>query len=153
MSSTKNVIGIDPSISCTGLVINENLFCIVNENLAHNKKQAFTKWFELSHVYADIITLSKPKHNIKPSFSESEIIKLHHYDILTNIIIDCIEKNIDDEKETTCIIEGFSYNAKAGHLIDLVTYSTLLRKKLLDKQYHVIVVPPASLKLHAAKMT
>jgi hypothetical protein len=51
-------------------------------------------------------------------------------------------------------IEGYSYASSAGDIIDLVTFSTLLRKKLFDRvSEDITVLSPATLKLETCKLT
>ena len=67
------------------------------------------------------------------------------YDIITTRIVTDIKLFADNN--TSIYIEGYSYSSQQGKLIDLVTFSTLLRLKLLDiKNIKINVVPPSSLK-------
>jgi hypothetical protein len=51
-------------------------------------------------------------------------------------------------------IEGYNFGATVGDLIDLVTFSTLLRKKLFDQiSQNILVLSPSTLKLEACKLT
>jgi len=85
-------------------------------------------------------------------FSESEVAKLTIYDEVTNKIIQDIIDFIQDE-DAKIFIEGYSYSSAQGRLIDLVTFSTLLRFKLIHRsnvQLHVI--PPSTLKKSISDM-
>jgi len=151
-----NVVTIDPSTACTGVCINGALFCFSDREYSTTKKGNLTKWFEIASDACDVLLYDTPPNNTKNtklSFSESEVYKLLKYDFITDKIIDIISTNTDRKKATKCLIEGYSYNSAAGNLIDLVTYSTLLRHKLWKRGVCINVIPPASLKLGAAKLT
>jgi hypothetical protein len=80
--------------------------------------------------------------------------KLVQYDGVATDIITDILSNINSTDPSIVGIEGYSYSSSAGPLIDLVTFSTLLRHKL----YHnvtkdIVIMQPASLKLNAAKLS
>jgi hypothetical protein len=65
-----------------------------------------------------------------------------------------ILSNIDINKPTKIGIEGYSFSSTAGDIIDLVTFSTLLRKKLFDKiSQDIFVISPSTLKLESCKLT
>jgi hypothetical protein len=62
--------------------------------------------------------------------------------------------NIDTSKPTKIGIEGYSFSSTAGDIIDLVTFSTLLRKKLFDQiSEDITVLSPSTLKLESCKLT
>jgi hypothetical protein len=88
-------------------------------------------------------------------YSQSELAKLKLYNEITDHIISDIALNLNNDAEETIIcIEGYSYSSAAGPLIDLVTFSTLLRTKLmLDIEYHGVVVSPSTLKVKACELT
>jgi hypothetical protein len=87
-------------------------------------------------------------------YSEGEITKLKDYDKITDGIIKDILDNIDPTKPTKVGIEGYSFSSTAGDIIDLVTFSTLLRKKLFDKiSEDITVLSPSTLKLESCKLT
>lgn len=146
-----NIISIDPSTTCTGLCINSELYCFAAEDSVKTKKGKYKKWFGIADQACTIITYSNS--SIKnQSFSDSEIEKLKKYNIMTEKIVDTIKINTQF-KNSICLIEGYSYNSAAGNLIDLVTYSTLLRYKLHTNGVHVVAIPPTTLKMAAAKLT
>ena len=62
-------------------------------------------------------------------------------------IINTILSNINDTEDTYIAIEGYSYSSNAGPLIDLVTFSTLLRDNLLKYvTTNITIVSPGELK-------
>lgn len=145
-----NIIGIDPSLISTAVVINGKVFNYCRESDAMNKS-GYSKWFKLAEQYA---TYRFIKYREYKTYSEGEIIKLKDYDQITDMIISDIKSNIDNSKPTKIGIEGYSYSSDAGAIIDLVTFSTLLRKKLFDQiTQDIIVYSPKSLKLESCKLT
>jgi len=145
-----NIITIDPSLSCTAMVINDKKFIFVNDNIALTKTKKLTKWFELA---APLVTYSFLKYDNLTDYSSNEIFKLKAYDEITNNIIDTIHTEIIPKFDIQVHIEGYSFSSAAGPLIDLVTFSTLLRKKLYDITENIEILSPSSLKLEAAKLT
>ena len=70
------------------------------------------------------------------------------------MIIDDILQRINPDEESIIGIEGYNFGATVGDLVDLVTFSTLLRKKLFDSvSERIIVMSPSTLKLEACKLT
>jgi hypothetical protein len=131
-----NFIGLDPSLISTGMVVNGKLFNYCREKDALNKS-GLSKWFKYC----------EDKINLR-------FIKLKDYDKITDQIIKDIEDNIDKTKPTKIGIEGYSYSSDAGAIIDLVTFSTLLRKKLWDYiSKDIEIFSPSTLKLESCKLT
>lgn len=133
------IIGIDPSLSSTAITIYKNSkFSIYNYT---NKKPDY-KWIKEINTYVEFRF-----HEFEDieDYSKSETEKINIYDIVTDKIVNDIEKIIDDKTEI--FIEGYSYSSAQGRLIDLVTFSTLLRFKLLrNKMVNLNVIPPSTLK-------
>ena len=149
-----NLVSLDPSLISTALTISGRnglkMFNYCRESDATNKS-GLSKWFKLSDSY---LTLRFIKYRKYDSYSEGELVKLKDYDEITNLIIKDIENNIDKSKPTKINIEGFSFSSKNGDLIDLVTFSTLLRKKLFDYiSQDITIMAPSTLKIEACKLT
>jgi hypothetical protein len=145
-----NHIGIDPSLISTALVVNGKLFNYCREKDAMNKS-GLSKWFKYCE---DKINLKFINYREYENYSDGEIIKLKDYDKITDQIIKDIEDNIDKSLPTKIGIEGYSYSSDAGAIIDLVTFSTLLRKKLFDYiSTDITVFSPSTLKLESCKLT
>jgi hypothetical protein len=145
-----NFIGIDPSLISTGMVVNGKLFNYCRESDVYGKN-GMSKWFKTCDhlVTYRYVTYEKSKNN-----SEQEIMKLCDYDQATDLIISDTLENIDQSKQTYIGIEGYSFSSQSGPLVDLVTFSTLLRKKLYDKiTKNINILAPSSLKLESCKMT
>lgn len=145
-----NIIALDPSLISTGLVVNGKIFNYCREKDANNKS-GLSKWFKYCE---DKLTLRYIEYREYNNYSDGELIKLKDYDKITNQIIKDIEENIDKSQPTKIGIEGYSYASDAGAIIDLVTFSTLLRKKLFDYiSQDITVYAPLTLKVEACKLT
>jgi hypothetical protein len=145
-----NFIGLDPSLISTAMVVNGKLFNYCREKDAMNKS-GYSKWFKYCE---DKATFRFITYRDTDSYSEGELLKLKDYDKITDQIIKDIEENIDKTKPTKIAIEGYSYSSDAGAIIDLVTFSTLLRKKLYDYiSTDITVLSPSTLKLESCKLT
>ena len=145
-----NIVAIDPSTTCTGLCKNGELIAFTRRDLAETKNGKLKRWFHNTSEIADIVLIND--RNSSKDYSQEEILKLEFYRTYTDKIISMI-KNLDPA-DTLIVIEGYSYSSKAGHLIDLVGFSTLLRHKLIENGFkNIEIVSPSSLKLAVAKMS
>jgi hypothetical protein len=149
-----NIVAIDPSLISTALVVSSgDTFKIYNycrESKVFGKK-GITKWFKMAEQYVNYKFIEYREFE---DYSEGELTKLKDYDKITDVIIDDILSNIDPLKPTKIGIEGYNFGAQVGDLIDLVAFSTLLRKKLFDKVSEDIwVMSPSTLKLESCKLT
>ena len=149
-SQYTNIIGIDPSTTCTGLCVNGEMTAIMPRSHAETKKGALQKWVNITSCHADIITVdNRPKSKV---YSDEEILKLAYYRELRDNIGRVIESKDFIPTDTLVLIEGFSYESAKGHLIDLVAFSTLLRNYLVEAGYNIQVIAPSTLKMNTAKM-
>jgi len=149
-----NIVAIDPSLISTALVVTSgDTFKIYNycrESSAFGKT-GIKKWFKLAEQY---VTYKFIEYREFEDYSEGELIKLKDYDKITDDIIKDILDNIDSTKPTKIGIEGYSFSSSSGDIIDLVTFSTLLRKKLFDEiSEDITVLSPSTLKLESCKLT
>lgn len=150
-----NIIGIDPSLISTALVVSSGesfkVFNYCRESTVFGKT-GITKWFKLAEQY---VTYRFIKYREYKDYSEGELIKLKDYDLITDNIIKDILDNINLELPTKIGIEGYSFSSGSGSsIIDLVTFSTILRKKLYDKiSKDIYVISPKTLKLESCKLT
>jgi hypothetical protein len=147
-----NIIAIDPSTTSTGICINGKMVSVFRETSSSiTTKGAYKKWFKLVDDEIDVISVEdRIKKN---NYSEEEISKLEMYRTFAGIVSDTINSHISDPKDSIVLIEGYSYSSEAGHLIDLVTFSTLIREFLYSKGYNIKVVAPSSLKMWTAKFS
>lgn len=149
-----NIICIDPSLSCTAVVVNDKKAVFTLTSTAYTKKLKPTKWFDLCHPYLDVFCHDFDK--TKMSFSDSELSKFQSYDSLTNDIVGFIERVAIRglPNPSKVYIEGYSFSSAAGPLIDLVTFGTLLRSKIRSGiTTDITTITPSELKLLAAKLT
>ena len=149
-----NIVAIDPSLISTALVVTSGdtfkMFNYCRESSAFGKT-GIKKWFKLAEQY---VTYKFIEYREFEDYSEGELTKLKDYDKITDDIIKDILDNINPTKPTKVGIEGYSFSSTAGDIIDLVTFSTLLRKKLFDKiSEDITVLSPSTLKLESCKLT
>lgn len=149
-----NIVAIDPSLISTALVVSSgDTFKIYNycrESKVYGKK-GMTKWFKSAEQFVEYRFID---YRTFSDYSEGELTKLKDYDKITDQILVDILSNIDPSKETKVGIEGYNFGAQVGDLIDLVAFSTLLRKKLYDKvSKDIWVMSPSTLKLESCKLT
>ena len=128
-----NIVAIDPSLISTAVVVSSgDSFKIYNycrESAAYGKT-GLKKWYKMAEEHVTYKFISYREYK---DYSEGELVKLKDYDKITDGMISDILSNIDNTKPTKIGIEGYSFGSQAGDLIDLVTFSTLLRKKLFDE--------------------
>jgi hypothetical protein len=145
-----NIIGIDPSITSTGMTINGKLFSYSYSHKGKKKNGDLTKWFELCNPHVNLRFHEQAKFN---NYEDEQVIKLKYYTEVVENILEDILNNIDKEEYTKIGIEGYSYGSSAGNLIDLVSFGTLLRDRLVTYiSDDIIIVSPNSLKLETCKM-
>lgn len=149
-----NIVAIDPSLISTALVVGRNdsfkIYNYCRESKVVGKK-GMTKWFKSAEQFVTYRFIEYRKFS---DYSEGELVKLKDYDKICDQIIEDILENIDPNQQTKIGIEGYNFGAQVGDLIDLVTFSTLLRKKLFDKvSKDILVMSPATLKLESCKLT
>jgi hypothetical protein len=149
-----NIVAIDPSLISTALVVSNStefkMFNYCRQSSAEGKS-GLKKWFKLAEEF---ITYRYIEYGEYDNYSDGEITKLKDYDRITDLIIEDILKNINPNLKTKVGTEGFSFSSSAGDIIDLVTFSTLLRKKLLTQvSEDVTILSPSTLKLEACKLS
>jgi len=154
MEELFNIVAIDPSLISTAVVIsNGNTLKMYNycrEKDVYGKK-GMNKWYKYAEQY---VTYKFVTYREFVDYSEGEMTKLKDYDKITDQIVDDILANINPNLKTKIGAEGFTFGAKSGDLLDLVTFSTLLRKKLYDKvSEDITILSPSTLKLEACKLT
>ena len=148
-----NIVAIDPSLISTAMAVSSGktfkMYNYCSESKVMGKK-GMTKWFKMAEQFVNYRFVEYRKYK---DYSEGELVKLKDYDKITDSIIDDILANIDAKLPTKIGIEGYSFSSAAGAIIDLVTFSTLLRKKLFDRiSEDILVLSPSTLKLEACKL-
>lgn len=149
-----NIVAVDPSLISTALVVShKDSFRVINycrESKVYGKT-GMTKWFKMAEEHVEYKFI---EYRTFDGYSEGELVKLKDYDKITDQIISDILESINPEIPTKIGIEGYNFGAQVGDLIDLVTFSTLLRKKLFDKvSEDILVISPSTLKLECCKLT
>jgi len=140
----QTIIGIDFSINSTAISIRKgkeiHLFSFVP-----NYRPELSG-FKIHKSIEDFVTVRsyEKSGNTKDPIVDQRI-KLQNADNLSNQIIETIEDFIEGDIDIR--IEGYSYGSKGNAFIDLITYNTFLKVKLIEKWGHCItIIPPKSLK-------
>lgn len=146
-----NLIGIDISIDSTGLSIDRNdelIICnfttLKNNNTWIKKTMEYVDYEFINYTYKDV-----------ENYTESEIIKLREFDHISDLIYNKILGNIDKKENTIIAIEGYNMGLKnTNSIIDIVSFSTMLRLKLLNipKLEKLIIISPKSIKSKACEL-
>jgi hypothetical protein len=103
-----------------------------------------SKWTRLFEKFININFIS---YNTDGAYSECEIKKIRQYEAAAKNIVTSINPSSGD----SALIEGYAMRAM-GNIVDLVVFSTFLRKSLLDAGCDLTVVSPMTLKYEFAKM-
>jgi hypothetical protein len=145
-----NIVSVDPSLVSTALVVNGKIFNYCRESKV-NLKKGMSKWYKSADQYCQYKFINFTEFF---NYSQGEISKINDYDRITDMIIDDIKMNLNPDQETVFGAEGYNFGATVGDLIDLVTFSTILRKKIYDQiTKKIIIVSPSTLKLESCKLT
>lgn len=146
-----NLIGIDISIDSTAVsILRDNDLIISNfttlkRNIGWIKKTMDTIDYEfINYTYKDIT-----------NYTENEMIKLREYDYITNLIFKKIEGNVNKKEKIMIAIEGYNMGLKnTNSIIDIVSFSTLLRIKLLNliNLEKIIILSPMTVKSKTAEL-
>lgn len=143
-----NYIGVDISINSTAIFIESNKgktilsFTNKKDNNIYIKELINNgiKFFHLDRVVSE-------------NYSENEILKLKHYILTSKLMIEEIIKHIDIESKTYCQIEGYSFSKNTSSILDIVSFSTLIRTELLKiNNLEITIISPSSLKLETCKL-
>lgn len=145
------IISIDPSTTCSGLCVEGKLYAVAQHDLAFTKSEKMKKWFSIADEECNIVTY--PKRNVADTYSGEEVSKLKYYQNIRDTIMDIIGQSGTFPKQTMVLMEGFSYSSASGHLIDLVTLSTLIRTALVELGFNLQIVAPSDLKACTAKLS
>jgi hypothetical protein len=147
-----NLVGIDISVNSTGLSILRNDEIILFNFTTTKKSYVWIKK-TLEHIDFEFINYTHP--DIK-NYSEKEIIKLREFDKVSDMIFNKVYGNIDKSKKTYICIEGYNYGLKnTNSIIDIVTLTTMIRKKLYDgipNLEQILILAPTSIKSKTCEM-
>ena len=145
-----NLIGIDISIDSTGMSVfrGEELILF---NFTTMKRSVL--WIKKMMEYVDFEFINYT-YKIIENYTEKEIMKLREFDFVTNLIYNKIIGNIDKNEKTIIAIEGYNYGLRnTNSIVDIVSFSTLLRVKLLTipNLEKIIIISPKSIKKEIAE--
>lgn len=144
-----NFIGIDISLNSTAVFIeaNNNKYILSFTNKKDNN--IYIK--ELSRCGVRFFHISRESSD---DYSKNEIIKLKHYNMLSEMITNEIIKLINTEEKTYCQIEGYSFSKNTSSILDIVSLSTLIRSNLIKSinDIELTIISPSTLKLEACKL-
>lgn len=141
-----NLVGIDISINSTGIsILRDNE--IILFNFTTTKKSNI--WIKKTLDYIDFEFINYDHQDID-NYSEKEIMKLREFDKVSDIIFNKVFDNIDKTTQTSIAIEGYNYGLQnTSSIIDIVTLSTLIRKKLIEgipNLEKIVIFSPKSIK-------
>lgn len=132
------IIGIDPSMNCTGVCVS-----IEDNNIYYMYPTKTTKKMkEFKHEYINIIPIDKEHAGIEYSDKERDK-TINIYNICTSI-----EDVIIKYKPDKILIEGMAYNA-TGTVADLGGLNYCLRMLAIKHDIPFIVISPTSVKKFA----
>ena len=144
-----NYIGIDISLNSTAVFIeNDNGMYILSFT---NKKDNNIYIKELDRYGVKFFHFNR---EISKDYSKNEILKLDHYNKISDLLLDEILNHLDLNKKTYCNIEGYSFSKNTSSILDIVSLSTLIRSSLRKsiKDIDISIISPSSLKLEACKL-
>jgi len=144
-----NYIGLDISLNSTAIYIDSNkgVFMLSYTNKKDNN--IYIKELDKCGVkffHNDRISVS--------DYSKNEILKLKHYIMLSDSIIEEIILRLDINEKTYCQIEGYSFSKNTSSILDIVALSSLIRANLINEinGIDISIISPSSLKLDACKL-
>lgn len=134
------IIGADLSLGSSALCIFKDNNLIFKN---YTTKKSNYKWIKNTLHLIDYTFHNFENDN---NYTESEVYKLKKYDEITDNIKNDIISIIGTNEKVKIFIEGYAFSAN-GKLIDIITFSTLLRVKLLNlPNTEIKIVSPSSLK-------
>lgn len=143
-----NYIGIDISLNSTAIYIESNKGCYILSFTNKKDNNIYIK--ELNHYGVNFFHHYR---EVVKDYSENENLKIRHFDNLSNIILEEINKKIDNNANTYCVIEGYSFSKNTSSILDIVSFSTLIRANLLKiHNINISIISPNSLKLETCKL-
>lgn len=147
-----NLVAIDPSLISTAVAVSSGagltLLNYCRESDSGGRK-GLSKWFRSCE---HLVRFRPVAYSSAKGYSDGEVAKLRDYHRITDGIMDDISALLEPGAPTRACIEGFSYGAGVGDLIDLVAFSTLLRAKILALTPDLEVIAPLTLKQEACKL-
>lgn len=114
-----NIVTIDPSLSCTAMIVNDKKFVYTKTSVSRTKKLSLKSWFVLVSDYA---TIHEYDDISDFDYSELEVEKYKLFNQITEDLIMDLIGAINPLEPTKIYIEGYSFSSDAGPLIDLSTF-------------------------------
>ena len=144
-----NYIGMDISLNSTAVVIESGGKTTILSFTNKKDNNIYIKELDRCGV--------KFFHNnreVSKDYSENEILKLRHYNMISDLIVNEIQKYIDVSENTYCQIEGYSFSKNTSSILDIVGLSTLIRSNLIKliPLIDITIISPSTLKLEACKL-
>ena len=136
------IFSIDPSLSSTAVVIIDSLSDDVSVYSFMTGKHS--KWTKIAQ---SCVSINFTNYDISGNYNDSELKKIVCYEETAKNIISTVNPIPGDE----VLIEGYAMRAM-GNIVDLVVFSTFLRKAVMDRGVKLTVVTPMTLKYEFAKM-
>ena len=144
-----NYIGIDISLNSTAIYIESDKGISILSITNKKDNNMYIKELNRCGVVFFHFNIEKSE-----DYSTNEILKLRHYNKISDTILDEITSRISLSKKTYCQIEGYSFSKNTSSILDIVSLSTLIRSKLITNinDIDITIISPSSLKLEACKM-
>src|ERR1035437_1120219 len=121
-----NYIGIDISLNSTAIYIESDKGISILSFTNKKDNNMYIK--ELDRYGVIFFHYNREKSE---DYSTNEILKLRHYNKISDTIIDEIISRVSLSKKTCCQIEGYSFSKNTSSILDIVSLSTLIRSKLI----------------------
>lgn len=136
-------VAIDFSINSTAIAIQKDDKGLKLYSFVANYKKGLRK-FQIHDALSNVISvIGYEKINGKEHDEQCQ--KLFNADTLSNTILSKIEN--EGQQPCEIRIEGYSFGSKGNAFIDLITFNTFLKVKLIQRFGHVIkIIPPKTLK-------
>lgn len=131
------IYGIDISLISTAIVSSEYEYFSFMKNYKDNNK-----WIKLLKNFVNFIPVDDINDEL--SYSKLEVEKLRCYNKNASMIVEKIKS-----ENSFIYIEGYNYSKKPGPIIELVTFSTLIRNKILLENSNLNIISPKTLKLNS----
>lgn len=144
-----NYIGIDISLNSTAIYIDSTKGQFI---LSFTNKKDNNIYIKELDRYG--VKFFHNTREVSKDYSENEILKLRHYNLLSNTIIFEVLERIDTNNKTFCQIEGYSFSKNTSSILDIVSFSTLIRVGLLNSidNVDIKIISPSTLKLETCKL-
>jgi hypothetical protein len=144
-----NYIGIDISLNSTAISIESDKGSHVLSFTNKKDNNIYIK--ELDRYGVKFFHYNRV---VSKDYSENEVLKLKHYNMISKQILEEIVKRINLSQKTHCQIEGYSFSKNTSSILDIVSLSTLIRSNLIlgINDIDITIISPSTLKLEACKL-